>query len=83
MDLYFKCVFFFLFFMSIGHHCVFRAQIFLQEKFVPRCNIQTFIYLILKTKSKKSNSWGTGNNYLQVYTKDQQLFIFADIIFTV
>ena len=46
MDLYFKCVFFFFFFMSIGHHCVSGAQTFLQEKFVPRYNIQTFIYII-------------------------------------
>ena len=34
-------------------------------------------------RRKKSIFWGTENNYLQVYKKDQQLFIFADIIFTV
>ena len=31
MDLYFKCVFFFLFFMSVGDHCVFVAQIFCRK----------------------------------------------------
>ena len=50
MDLYFKCVFLLrvwvFFFKSIGHHCVSGAQTFLQEKFVPRYNIQTFIYII-------------------------------------
>ena len=45
MDLHFKCVFF-LFHGNRSPLCLWSPNFFLQEKFVPRYNIQTFIYII-------------------------------------
>ena len=53
MDLYFKCVFFYFYF-SIGHHGVFRAQIFCRKNSSPDATFKHLYISFEKRKAKKA-----------------------------
>ena len=61
--------FFFLFFMSIGHHCVFEAQIFCRKNSSPDVTFKHWYLSFKKWEGKKEHFLG---NWEQLFTSLQK-----------